>query len=360
MSDSRRRFRVIRKALHKLYLNQAQGNLARHLDTLAAIISGIVGSRSSQLPQIAGKVPDGNKVESREKRFSRWVNNEKIERELYFLPFAEALLQSLALQTLVLAIDGSVVGRDCIALMVNVIYKGRALPIAWTVVRGKKGHLPEDVHIDLVQQVKRLVPDEAYVVFVGDGEFDGIDLQKTVEDSRWKYVCATGANIKIFWESYEFSCGHLSSHFNPGEQIGLPGVLFTREKYGPVMLICWWRKDCKEPIYLVTNMESVEEACQFYSKRFRIETFFSDQKSRGFHLHKSHISDPERLSRLLTAACLAYIWIVYLGVLCIKDGWIKIIHRTHRCDLSLFQLGLRLLDYFLNEGRRIPVAFNLL
>jgi hypothetical protein len=59
------------------------------------------------------------------------------------------------------------------------------------------------------------------------------------------------------------------------------------------------------------------------------------------------------------AACLAYIWIVYLGVLCEHDGWVRIIHRGDRCDLSLFQLGLRLLDYFLNEDLRIPVAFHI-
>jgi len=46
-------------------------------------------------------------------------------------------------------------------------------------------------------------------------------------------------------------------------------------------------------------------------KRFRIATFFSDQKSRGFHMHKSHLSAVQRLSRLFIAACLAYIWIVY-------------------------------------------------
>jgi hypothetical protein len=86
-----------------------------------------------------------------------------------------------------------------------------------------------------------------------------------------------------------------------------------------------------------------------YSKRFRIETFFSDQKSRGFHLHQSHLADPQRLSRLLIAACLAYIWIIYLGSVCIKDGLVSTIHRGDRCDLSLFQLGLRLLDKFLNE-----------
>jgi hypothetical protein len=65
-------------------------------------------------------------------------------------------------------------------------------------------------------------------------------------------------------------------------------------------------------------MDAAEEACRYDQKRFRIETFFSDQKSRGFHIHKSHISDPQRLSRLLIAACLAYIWIVYLGSVCEK------------------------------------------
>jgi len=48
---------------------------------------------------------------------------------------------------------------------------------------------------------------------------------------------------------------------------------------------------------------------------------------------------------------------VYLGALCVQDGWINLIHRGDRCDLSLFQLGLRRLDYLLNEGFTIPVAF---
>ena len=94
-------------------------------------------------------------------------------------------------------------------------------------------------------------------------------------------------------------------------------------------------------------------------KRFRIETFFSDQKSRGFHLHKSHLANPERLSRLLIACCLAYIWIVYVGTLCKQENWSRVIHRTERCDLSLFQLGLRLLAHFLNEDLPIPVRFHI-
>jgi hypothetical protein len=49
-------------------------------------------------------------------------------------------------------------------------------------------------------------------------------------------------------------------------------------------------------------------AAEFVICDHTIETFFSDQKSRGFHLHKSHIADATRLARLLIAACLAYIW----------------------------------------------------
>ena len=71
----------------------------------------------------------------------------------------------------------------------------------------------------------------------------------------------------------------------------------TREAYGPIMVRCCWAKGYHEPLYLVSNMTTAEAACRWYEKRFRIETFFSDQKSRGFHIHKSHIADPQRLSR---------------------------------------------------------------
>ena len=56
------------------------------------------------------------------------------------------------------------------------------------------------------------------------------------------------------------------------------------------------------------------------------------------HLHKSGLKDPKRVDRLLIAVALAYIWMVYLGEYALKQGWEKIIHRTDRCDLSLFHL----------------------
>ena len=131
----------------------------------------------------------------------------------------------------------------------------------------------------------------------------------------------------------------------------------TAEEYGPISILAIWEMKYQEPIYLVTNMPEVDMALEMYKKRPHIETFFSDQKSRGFHIHKSHLSEPARLCRLLIASCLAYLWIVYLGICALQSDWMKRVHRQDRCDLSLFRLGLRLLARCLNDHVPIPDGF---
>jgi len=358
MSDNLRQYRAIRAALIQGYPGEPTGRLVRHLTTLAAFISGIVASKSTQLPHIATQVPDGQKPESRVKRFARWLDNERIIEEMYFLPYAEILLTHLALETLVVVMDGSVVGRGCVALMIHVLYKGRALPLAWRVRQGPKGHFPEELHIALVALMRACLPEGTQVVLLGDGEFDGTTLQERLNEAGWCYVCRTAQSTVATWDGETFRLDTLGACSKPGTLIALKEVKITRDAYGPVMVLSCWAKGYHEPLYLVSNMDTAEEACRYYQKRFRIETFFSDQKSRGFHIHKSHISDPQRLSRLLIATCLAYIWVVSLGALCEKEAWRELIHRRERCDLSLFQLGLRILKHFLNEELPIPVQFH--
>ena len=121
MSDNLRQYRAIRNALLQGYPGEPPGRLARHLAPLAAFISGIGASRSTQLPQVAAKVPNGIKPESRVKRFARWLDNARILEEVYFLLSAEIVLAPFAVETLVLVMDGRVVGRGCVALMIHVI-----------------------------------------------------------------------------------------------------------------------------------------------------------------------------------------------------------------------------------------------
>src|SRR2546426_6403508 len=219
MSDNLRRYRAIRDALTHAYPTPPTGNFARHLHTLAALISGIVGGKSTQLPHIATKVPDGRKPESRVKRFTRWLDNERIVEEVYFLPYAALLLTHLALETLVVVMDGSVVGRGCMALMLHVVYKGRALPLAWRVRQSPKGHFPETLHIAIVELMREVIPDGATVVFLGDGEFDGTDLQDTLNKAGWSYACRTALSTVATWEGTTFRLETLGTCRKPGTLI---------------------------------------------------------------------------------------------------------------------------------------------
>jgi hypothetical protein len=99
------------------------------------------------------------------------------------------------------------------------------------------------------------------------------------------------------WQGETFRLDALGACSKPGTLMALREVKITRDAYGPVMVLRCWAKGYQEPRYVVSNMDAAEEACRYYQKRFRIETFFADQKSRGFHIHKSHISDPQGLSR---------------------------------------------------------------
>src|SRR5437899_10730554 len=111
--------------------------------------------------------------------------------------------------------DGSVVGRDCTALMIHVIYKGRALPLAWRVRQGPKGHFPEDLHIAVVALMREVIPAGAKVVFLGDGEFDGTALQATLNEAGWCYACRTAQSTVATWEGETFRLDTLGACSKP-------------------------------------------------------------------------------------------------------------------------------------------------
>jgi hypothetical protein len=359
MSDSCRVHRAIKKAVKQLYPSEPRGNLARNLETFASMITGIVVGKNCQLSKMASELPGAVHPASREKQMSRWVKNGAITSGLYFLPFVQPLLTNLAtVRPLAFIMDGSAVARGCVTLMVSLIYGHRAIPIAWLVIAGEKGHFPAATHVALLREVKALVPEGATVVFLGDGEFDSPELQAEANSYGWEYVCRTAKNIKIWVDSVGMNLEDLN--VERGQREFRKGALFTDEAYGPVTVIAWWGARYDKPIYLVSNMHSVETACQWYRKRAHIETFFSDQKSRGFQLDRSHLSNPARVMRLMLAACFAYLWVIYLGVVAQEDGWVPKIHRARRCDLSLFQLGLRLLKHLLGHDLALPGAFKLL
>ena len=174
MSSNRRIYRHTRKSLMQLYPQKMlNGHQIRHLNTLSIMISGIVQGKQCHLEQIALKIPDGTQARSKVQKFARLLQNETVSAEIFFLPFIMPLLVALANAGLILlAIDGSETGQRCMTLMMSVIYRKRAIPIAWITEKGNKGHLSEELHVQLIEKVIEIVPDQAEIVVLGDGEFD--------------------------------------------------------------------------------------------------------------------------------------------------------------------------------------------
>jgi hypothetical protein len=322
------------------------------------LIAGIVTGRNAQLSAVSAETATQAKDKSTEMRLRRWVKHKRIEADVVYLPFAKQVLETLSALPLVLVMDGSQVGRGCMVLMVSVLYQKRALPLCWLVYKGKKGHTTAQRHIEALAKVLPLIPADGQVVLLGDAEYDTTEMLLWVkQQQRWDFVLRTAPQIYVQEGLQSQPIG--AYPLTKGQVFQRHQVGFTQEAAVSLNLVGWWGSHYDGPLYLVTSLTNGYRACKYYRRRFQIETFFSDQKSRGFHIHKSHLSDPVRVSRLLLAACLAYLWMVCQGLLVIAEKKVGLIDRTERIDKSLFRLGLDWIHYSLKSNLDFTPIFRL-
>lgn len=319
------------------------------------MITGMIESHNSQLPEMADNCPDNIINDSIIKKFERWLRNNKVNANLHFMPYITAILTVLSKNTLYIIFDGTQTGKNCVTLMASVVYKGRSLPIAWITTTGKKGHLPVDMHIQLLQQVHALISKDSDVVFLGDGEFDGVDLLGAIEMLGWDYISRTAITTIITLSNGE-AVNLKKIMPQRGKSIIRKNVTFTKAKHEDVAVVLAWRQDCKEQLCLVSNLQDKHEILCHYKKRFKIETLFSDCKSRGFNLQKSRILKPQRIAKLLIVASLAYIWTVFLGDFTTNTKHYDLLSKKQKRDQSLFKIGLRIVMEFMKRNIPLPTT----
>jgi hypothetical protein len=66
-------------------------------------------------------------------------------------------------------------------------------------------------------------------------------------------------------------------------------------------------------LLVVATQTAPKSAIADYAKRWGIETLFGIFKTRGFCLESTHLTDSERLSKLLALLSLALCWVVLTG-----------------------------------------------
>ena len=140
-----------------------------------------------------------------------------------------------------------------------------------------------------------------------------------------------------------------------GQKLWLgPGKLTAKYAYS-FNLLAIWQPGEKEPWLLATNLPSLAAALRAYRCRAWIEEMFGDMKGNGFDLESTRLHSFIRLSRLTLAVAFLYDWLKTMGVKSIKAGLRHLVDRKDRRDLSVFQIGWRIINRRLINAQPIPI-----
>jgi len=321
------------------------------------MLLGIIKTGKSYLHSLGSAFPQSIDLESRVKKVKRWLLSKYNDWQISFVPCIQHILAAYMGQNkqMVFAIDGSEVADGCTALMISLVVGKRAIPICWVVRACKKGHLPAQMHLELFTLLHQLLEGYQNVVILGDGEFDNHQVIQAAQHWQWHFVLRTAKNTRIFDGHNEYAIGELAP-MRGQYFVHVQDVAYTKQRYGPVNATCWHESKWDQPIYLLSNFELAYDTAWYYRKRWSIETFFGDIKSRGFNIQKSKLSDPQRVAKLLIIACLAYILVFRLGQQERNSPLIPKVTRKDRMDLSIFTLGYKLVQYCLKQA--IPIIFS--
>jgi hypothetical protein len=344
-----------------------QGNALRRLTVLSGLLGALIKGVRASLSELGRHMEDPTDLESRVKKAKRWLQNKWTDVTVHFIPYLLPILHSLSKAgELVLAIDGSCVGKDCMALMVSVIWRRRAIPICWVVRKAPKGHFPEHMHVAIIGQVAMLMDSileqDCRIFLLGDAEFDGCELQQSCLAHGWEYVLKTAKDTLVADHpnmEHASAFGHLAASIGQ-KSLFLPQMYVAKQGFGPVNVLFWHdRTRYDRPLYLLTSLEYGPQAETYYRKRYHIETFFGDIKSRGFHIHKTRIEEPQTLFNLLIVASLAFIICILFEFDARTSAQLGKFCRKDRIDsLSVFQIGLRAVRFYARHAMNLSFQFS--
>jgi hypothetical protein len=314
---------------------------------MAWLQSGMMHSRSVHLHRIASKIPGKAKKLSVVRQLERLVDNRHIRVRAWYRPVAAGVLQEAvrAGGSIRLIIDGSKVGNGHQLLLVALGYRRRALPIAWTWVRGKRGHSTGQKQCALLDYVHSLVGPEAKVVVIGDSEFS--PLQTLLESWGWSYALRQKGShlLRLAPDQPWQRCDRLVTR--PGERHWLTHIELTQLHAHPCNLFALWQLGENEPWFIATNLPTPNLTRLHYSRRMWVEGMFADFKGNGFDLEASRLQHFLHLSRLTLAVALLYVTLLAFGSQTIKNGLRSLIDRNDRRDLSIFRIGFDMLERML-------------
>jgi len=309
-------------------------NKAR-INFLAKFIIALVQVKTVSLVQISSVMRGRATPDSHYKRCQRFLR-------FFDLPFAEVAHLVVKLLGIpppfVISLDRTdwYLGTTPLnILMLSLVYKGVAFPLLWTVLE-KKGCSNTAERITMLEKYLRLFSRDSLAFVTADREFIGRDWFRYLRRQGLPFRIRIRENLKV-------------SNARGHKMVSAKN-LFRTHKAGVGVLLRGQRKVLREEVALmgmrtpegeyviVASSAESDEILRDYALRWKIESLFGCLKSRGFCLEATHVTEKERLEKLLALLTVAFCWAYIAGEWLARTNPIKI-KKHGRLAKSLFRHG---------------------
>ena len=285
----------------------------RHGQTFAWMVGGLIQAECVNLTAWVPFVQSRARyAQSTQRRFRRWLGNRRIEVAPLYGPLIERALREWGKHTLYLALDTSMLWNQYCVIRLSVVYRGRAVPIVWEVLKHGSSSVTHGAYEELREGVPPLLPAGVKVVFLADRGFADTALLAQLRRLGWHFRIRLKATFSVL-RSGQPDCKVEDFALAPGRALFLHNVAITVEPFGPVSLALARHSRTGESWYIVSDEPTSVHTFTEYGYRFDIEENFLDDKSNGFQLESSLVRDAAALTRLCFVLAVATLYLVAQG-----------------------------------------------
>jgi Transposase DDE domain len=244
----------------------------------------------------------------------RGAKRQQLAVRTCFRPLLAWVLHGYSGTQLAVALDATTLGDRFTVLAVSVLYRGCAIPVAWTVLRAQDPHAWRQEWLVLLRLLGRQVP-RAWTVLV---------LADRGLYARWLYRRI----VRLGW--HPFLRVNLGGTFRPAGQdayrplrsftptVGTAwagrGTAFKGQRRAlDCTLLARWEAGYRDPWLILTDLPPETADAAWYGMRAWIEQGFKLTKRAGFQWQRTRITDPARAERVWLAVAVATLWLVRVG-----------------------------------------------
>lgn len=315
------------------------------IDCFVNILLAIILSKTVNLAQLPCLIASKAKQSSRYRRLQRFFEGFTIEIAVV----SKLVYRLFGFDKVYLTMDRTnwKWGKSHInILMLGIVYKGIAIPILWTLL-GKAGNSETAERIDIIARFINLFGEGKILGLLADREFVGAKWFKWLNQGNIPfYIRIKNNTITTNSRGLEVDIEGLFNGLAIQQQRALKGL---RKVYGNQVYLAGLRTPKNELLIVATNKDP-ENAIEMYAKRWEIETLFGCLKGRGFNFEDTHMTDNEKISKLIAILTVAFAWAYKAGEWRHEEKEPIKIKKHGRLAVSIFRYGL---DYICDSLGKI-------